>query len=67
MSKKVEKRGENMAKMTIRRERILDTFAFHKTRREEYSSELDTIMNFALETGYDIAMVREERKMRDLV
>ena len=56
-----------MAKMTIRRERILDTFAFHKTRREEYSSELDTIMKFALETGYDIDMVREERKMRDLV
>ena len=51
----------------ITRERIQDTFAAHKTRREEYGSITDTIMNFALKTGYDIDTVREERKLRDLV
>lgn len=51
----------------IIRERIQDTFAAHRTRREEYGSITDTIMNFALKTGYDIDAVREERKFRDLV
>ncbi len=51
----------------VTRERIQDTFAAHKTRREEYSLVTDTIMNFALKTGYDVDAVREEREFRDLV
>lgn len=49
------------------RNRTLDTFAAHKTRMEEYSLVTDTIMNFALKTGYDVDAVREERELRDLV
>lgn len=49
------------------RERIQDTFAAHKTRREEYGSVTDTIMNYALKTGYNIDIVRKERKLRNLV
>lgn len=56
-----------MEEIVINRERTQDTFAAHKARREEYGSEMDTIMQFAIETEYDIDMVREERAFRDLV
>lgn len=56
-----------MEDIVVTRERTLDTFANHRTRREEYGSEIDTIMNFALETEYDIDIIREERKFRELV
>lgn len=51
----------------ITRDRIQDTFEAHKTRREEYGSVTDTIMNYALKTGYNIDIVRKERKLRNLV
>ena len=52
---------------TKARERIRDTFVNHKTNRREYGSVTDTIMNYALKTGYNIDIVRKERKMRNLV
>ena len=50
----------------MKRERILETFAAHRERREEYGSRKDTVMNFALKTGYNIDIVAKERKFRQL-
>ena len=52
---------------TITRDRIQDTFVNHKKNRQEYGSVTDTIINYALKTGYDIDIVRKERKIRNLV
>ena len=51
----------------ITRDRIQDTFAAHKTHREEYGSITDTIMSYSLKTGYNIDIVRKERELRNLV
>lgn len=56
----------SMENMEVRK-RIKDTFASHRTRREDYGSKRDTIMNFAIMNEYDIDAVKEERKLRELV
>lgn len=51
----------------MKRERIIDTFAAHREKKEEYGSKADTIMRFALNTRYNIDIIRKERKFRQLV
>ena len=49
------------------KERIIDTFAAHRTNKIEYGSKADTVMRFAQNTKYNIDAVRKERKFRQLV
>lgn len=50
----------------IKREHTPETFADHKKETIEYGSKADTILMFAKHTGYNVDIVRKERKFRSM-
>lgn len=51
----------------IGRQRYIDSFHGPVGVELHNGTVTDTVLNFALKTGYDIDTVREERKLRQLV